>query len=272
MAVLALATVPAFAQSTDGNSSASAPSGGNRSSTAWSPSAMGRAALAPRPNVNPDDVRSAGRARAAIPDKPGTTPSADLAGDAGTKERSAGNVVEKPLYWAGKLFFREPDGDYVCSGQFISPKVVLTAAHCVRSDETGEWYKDFIFALQYNNGDYGAIYSYDCVATRNAWVQPGFEKYLSDYAMIRVDNPSKTGKLRHRIGAGAASIQRGQQDRLSRRRRGRRGDPGRARPDRLRRRRRPDEARQPGRPGRLERRRLDRRVLGSSKATTTATT
>lgn len=195
MAVVALATAPAFAQSTDGNSSASAPSGGNRSSTAWTPSAMGRAVLAPRPNVNPDDVRSAARSRAAVPDKPGTTPAADLAANAGTKERKAGNVVEKPLYWAGKLFFREPDGDYVCSGQFISPNVVLTAAHCVRSDETGEWYKDFIFALQYNNGDYGAIYSYDCVATRNAWVQPNFEKYLSDFAMIRVDNPSKTGNF-----------------------------------------------------------------------------
>ena len=61
--------------------------------------------------------------------------------------------------------------------------------------ETGEWYEDFIFALQYNEGDYGAIYSYDCVATRNAWVQPGFEKYLSDFAMIRVENPSKTGNF-----------------------------------------------------------------------------
>ena len=50
----------------------------------------------------------------------------------GAKERKAGNVVEKPLYWAGKLFFETPDGDYVCSAQFISPNVVLTAAHCVR--------------------------------------------------------------------------------------------------------------------------------------------
>src|SRR5689334_469235 len=105
LAVFAVAAGPAFAQSNDGNSSASAPSGGNRSATVWSPASMGRAALAPRPNVNPDDVRSAGRDRASRPDQPGTTPAADLAGDSGAKERKAGNVTSKPLYWAGKLFF-----------------------------------------------------------------------------------------------------------------------------------------------------------------------
>ena len=113
----------------------------------------------------------------------------------GQKDRAAGNVLSKPLYWAGKLFFRAPDGDYVCSAQFISPNVILTAAHCVRDPETGNWYEDFIFALQYNAGKYGAVYSYDCVATRNAWVQPGFEKFLADYAMIRVDKPSRTGNF-----------------------------------------------------------------------------
>lgn len=195
-AVLALAAAPVFAQSTDGNSSTSAPSGGNRSATVWTPEAMGRAALAPRPNVNPDDVRSAGRNRAAgPPDQPGQTPAADLAGGGAAKERAAGNVMSKPLYWAGKLFYKTPQGDYVCSGQFISPRVILTAAHCVRDSDTGVWYQDFIFALQYHQGDYNALYSYDCVATRNAWVQPGFEKYLYDYAMILVENPSRTGNF-----------------------------------------------------------------------------
>ena len=195
LAVVAFATGPALAQSSDGNSSASAPSGGNRSSTAWSPSAMERASLAPRPNVDPDAVRSAARDRAAPPGNPGQTPANDLGDAGGPKERAAGDVLSKPLYWAGKLFFRAPDGDYVCSGQFISPNVVLTAAHCVRDSETGEWYQDLIFALQYNAGRYGAIYSYDCVATRNAWVQPGFERFLYDYAMIRVDTPSRTGNF-----------------------------------------------------------------------------
>ena len=196
VAVLALATAPAFAQS-NGNSSTSAPSGGTRSATVWTPDAMGRASLAPRPNVNPDNVRAAARDRAG-PDlgEAGTTPAADLGdADAPKEQRASGNVLSKPLYWAGKLFYRTPEGDYVCSGQFISPNVILTAAHCVRDSDTGEWYKDFIFALQYNAGRYGGIYSYDCVATKNGWVSPSFEKFLYDYALIRVDNPSRTGNF-----------------------------------------------------------------------------
>ena len=76
---------------------------------------------------------SAGRERA---DRPGPA-----GHDAGRRprrrfrrRRSARRAMStsKPLYWAGKLFYRTPDGDYVCSAQFISPNVILTAAHCVR--------------------------------------------------------------------------------------------------------------------------------------------
>ena len=47
-----------------------------------------------------------------------------------------------PLKWAGKLFFEKPQGSYVCSGQFITSYVILTAAHCLRDDETGDWFDD----------------------------------------------------------------------------------------------------------------------------------
>jgi Trypsin len=190
IAVVTLATGPSFGQSSEGNSSTSAPSGGDRAAV-WTPSTLERAALAPRPNVDPSQVRAASRDRAARQATPGTTPSNDVAGT----ERQAGNVLQKPLYWAGRLFFKAPDGDYVCSAQFISPRVILTAAHCVRDSDTGEWYKDHVFALQYNAGKFTALYPYDCMATKNGWVQPGFEKYLYDYAMILVDKPSRTGNF-----------------------------------------------------------------------------
>jgi V8-like Glu-specific endopeptidase len=75
----------------------------------------------------------------------------------------AGNVNSVPLEWAGKLFYSEPSGDYVCSGQFIGPNVILTAAHCVRDPDSGDWYRNFEFQLQYNNGSYSRAYRPSCV-------------------------------------------------------------------------------------------------------------
>lgn len=188
---LAIATGPAFAQA-GGYEASFAPAAGNRAAT-WTPAAMERATQLPRPNVDPEAVRAAGRTgeRAARPDIPGISEAKDLAGSPG--ERAAGNVYEKPLYWAGKLFFRKDGKDFVCSAQFISPQILLTAAHCVRDGDTGAWAEDIIFALQYKSGEFSKIYDYECVATNNGWVQPGFEKYLHDYAVIRVKEPSRTG-------------------------------------------------------------------------------
>jgi V8-like Glu-specific endopeptidase len=98
-----------------------------------------------------------------------------------------------PRVFAGQLFFKKPDGSYVCSAQFISKRVLLTAAHCVRDDETGDFYDDIVFALQYDKGKYLKAYDYDCAATLNGWVQPGDEKWTYDFAMILVQEDSKSG-------------------------------------------------------------------------------
>ncbi len=186
----ALASGPGFAQSGSNDGNRAAPSKDRMAS--WSPDAMRRAKEVPLPDVDPDAVRAAARSgqRSAHPDIPGSSPEKDLVSD---RERSSGNVYEKPLYWAGKLFFRDKGDSYVCSAQFISPTVLLTAAHCVRDSETGAWHDDLIFALQYKNGEYSQVYDYVCTATNKGWVQPGFEKYLYDFAVIKVDKPSKTG-------------------------------------------------------------------------------
>jgi Trypsin len=189
---MAIASGASFAQSSDDNQGLRKPAGRERAA-GWTPAAMERAQLVPRPNVDPAAVRAAARTgqRAARPDIPGETPSKDIA--SGVGDRSAGNVTEKPLYWAGKLFFRVGQDGYVCSAQFISPTVLLTAAHCVRDPDTGNWNEDFIFALQYKNGKYSERYDYECAATKQGWLSEGFDKYLYDYALILVDHPSKTG-------------------------------------------------------------------------------
>ncbi|MCB1496167.1 MAG: trypsin-like serine protease [Bauldia sp.] len=187
---LALVSGPGFAQSAGNEGNRAAPNRDRLSS--WTPAAMERARQVQLPTVSADTVAAATRGgqRASRPANPGSSPAKDLVSD---RERSSGNVYEKPLYWAGKLFFRAGGENYVCSAQFISPTVLLTAAHCVRDAETGEWHDDLIFALQYKSGEYSQVYDYVCAATNKNWVQPGFEKYFYDFAVIKVDKPSKTG-------------------------------------------------------------------------------
>ncbi len=98
-----------------------------------------------------------------------------------------------PLKWAGKFFFTEPKGDMVCSAQFIAPNVVLTAAHCVRDADSGAYYSNFMFALQYHDGASSRRYGWKCVATPDGWVKPPGERQRWDYAMMLVDENSPTG-------------------------------------------------------------------------------
>lgn len=189
---LAIAAGPALAQSAADNNSYRKPAGRDRLA-GWTPAAMDDATAVPRPNIDPAKVRAAGRTgeRAGRPDVPGITEAKDLASSKG--ERASGDVYQKPLYWGGKLFFRQGTEDYVCSAQFISPTVLLTAAHCVQDPESGAWNTDFTFALQYRNGEYSQRYGYECAGTKKGWLSPGFEKYFYDYALILADQPSKTG-------------------------------------------------------------------------------
>ena len=74
-------------------------------------------------------------------------------------ERAAGDVNTVPLVFAGKMFFSKPDGDFMCSAQFISKNVLLTAAHCVRDDKSGDFWKNITFFLQYDKGHASAKYT-----------------------------------------------------------------------------------------------------------------
>jgi hypothetical protein len=147
----------------------------------------------PLPNIDPEKVRAAVKTRELRRGAPGSTQAANT-NKRPTQEYS-GNLNTVPLEWAGKLYFTQDGDTWVCSAQFISPRVVLTAAHCARNSETGAWSKDLAFYLQYKQGDYTEKYDYECVGTKQGWVTAGDQKWIYDFALILVDHDSITGNF-----------------------------------------------------------------------------
>jgi hypothetical protein len=125
---------------------------------------------------------------------------------------NAGNPAVAPLKWVGLLVFQNAKNEtFSCTAQFIAPKVLLTAAHCVRDNTTGEWYdtSKMFFLLQYQNNDASEIYKVICTGHLGGWVpklapnatdddkQAAAENaFQYDYAMILVDHESITGHFK----------------------------------------------------------------------------
>lgn len=60
------------------------------------------------------------------------------------------DVAVWPYSAGGRLFYTKPQGDYWCSAELAgSNRALLTAAHCVRSSKTGDWYSRFLFVRAY---------------------------------------------------------------------------------------------------------------------------
>ena len=196
LAAAAAATV-LLSQAAMAQSDSDSPSGevgSDRTTVEWTPDMMRSAAQVEKPMVDPDKVRSAAQDRAEIPIPPGMSEPSLTVEMPKEQDRASGDVNSMPLVFAGKLFFQKGNGkNYVCSAQFISKRVLLTAAHCVRDDENGDFYRNIAFALQYDKGRYSKAYKSQCAATLNGWVQPGDEKWTYDFAMILVGEDSQNG-------------------------------------------------------------------------------
>ena len=184
--VVTISSKPSLAAGDIG--SVMAPAGSDRAA-GWTGERMQRAKPRQIPNVDPASVKGQLMQTGPATETP--------ASSAENGERAGGNLYKLPLFWVGKLFYTTPDGDYQCTAQFISPQVILTAAQCVRDSKTGEFYTDFVFALQYRDGKYTKTFSYKCAAANNGWVQPGLERYAYDYATILLDAELTDGVFRH---------------------------------------------------------------------------
>jgi len=132
---------------------------------------------------------------------------------------NAGNPSVAPLKWVGLLISPNPTKDHPnqaaeCTGQFIKPNVVLTAAHCIKDvtdNPTGPWFDltKQTFVLQYQNGEGSHTFKTVCAATAPGWAVPsnyatlkGGQKAKAqraasehDFALVLVDGNSPTGTM-----------------------------------------------------------------------------
>ncbi len=132
---------------------------------------------------------------------------------------STGNPSVAPLKWVGMLINpiptkNSPNEISACTGQFIKPNIVITAAHCIKDlpdNPTGPWYdlSKQKFILQYQNGEGSHTFKTICAATAPGWQLPAnyatlknaqknqLERAASqhDFALVLVDGNSPTGTM-----------------------------------------------------------------------------
>jgi hypothetical protein len=176
--------------------SSARPAPGESRSGGWTRSRMRDAKPVPLPNVDPSEVQEPPRKRNTPPPLEGSSGAKDARGGVA---RYSGNPNSVPLKWAGTLFFNKP-GDrpgefHRCTAQFVSADVLLSAAHCARDEDTGAFFTNFRFALQFDKGNYSRLYGYKCVATKNGWLKRvgGPSHWAWDFATILMDGSSRTG-------------------------------------------------------------------------------
>lgn len=130
-----------------------------------------------------------------------------------------GNVAVAPLAWSGKLLFTMPvtvqrDGKTVtqegfahCTAQFVAPRILLTAAHCLMDQDGTEFNPDRrYFLLQYQSGSWSKQYKISCVAFQTEYIvradkirtaaqlAEARDRALAfDFALMRVAEDSTTG-------------------------------------------------------------------------------
>lgn len=123
-----------------------------------------------------------------------------------TSPANTGNPSLPPLKWVGMLKNPTPTKDQpglyqYCTGQFITPNVVLTAGHCIKDlpdnpATTGYDLSKQSFSLQYQNGQSSQVFKTICAATPAQYALPANFKSLSG----QQQNLAMLGLIQHDIG------------------------------------------------------------------------
>lgn len=127
----------------------------------------------------------------------------DMSNPEEARNPTRANINISPYKSGGKLFFTLKGNNYSCSATFVSPTVLLTAAHCVR-DADGTWATNVLFRRAYSNGG-GQSVGNICFGTKGGWVTGGSNRYKWDYAFIKTSSNSAGGNIGLRTGIPYAS-------------------------------------------------------------------
>lgn len=120
---------------------------------------------------------------------PGTAPTKQLASPRGgvgtnaiTRAQLWGPHGQMPATTMGKLFYTRDDGSSsYCSASVINAEnlsTIWTAGHCVHGGGAGHnWFSDFLFMPDYDNGNAIGSWSWKTATTTNGWAQNGDWQY-----------------------------------------------------------------------------------------------
>jgi V8-like Glu-specific endopeptidase len=96
-----------------------------------------------------------------------------------------------PYRAAGKLFFNEPGGTYICSASLIKRGIVVTAAHCVANYGAKQFYSNWQFVPAYRNGSA----PFGVWNVRQAWVLTAYYNGTDGCAVYGVVCPDDVAVL-----------------------------------------------------------------------------
>jgi len=135
--------------------------------------------------------------------------------DPGTDKLRLGQATELPAtvaqgddtklagparFWVGRIAFNMPDGSLrTCLAQLVAPAILLTAAHCLRDNATGQWFANFLYVFQYQRGS-GRRYSTECLTAYQGWVSKESSRWAWDFGFVKLRGATTLGHFGWELG------------------------------------------------------------------------
>ncbi|MCH1866016.1 serine protease [Nocardioides sp. CFH 31398] len=169
----------------------------------WTPARMRAAQPVEAPSYTPADLRAAA-------EEVEPTPLREVTQPAPAPTRRATPPFS---YVAGKVFFSNSDGDFICSAAAINSKsksIVSTAGHCLHGGGAdGEWASNWVFVPGYNRGKKpkGMFAATDGFAMQD-WVDNGASPtgFNRDFAFARLGRNAKRQTVVGAVGGNGLTV------------------------------------------------------------------